>query len=162
MLPRICLSVQRFLLPAWVGAAILFVVTSVAEQQFPDFASSIKNQLALIRFPKYYGFGFVFLLTSLACSAGRLAGGVRDKPTVAVFVLLTIANVLMIADFVFVYRPLADIMVDLLRPRDDEFKKYHQISKYVNAVEIVLCLIATILVCREPRRITALTIQDET
>lgn len=157
MLARICLSLQRFLLPAWVGAAILFVVTSVAEQQFPDFASSIKNQLALIRFPKYYAFGFVFLVASLVCSVVRLISGVRDKSTIIVFALLAIVNLMMVADFLWVYRPLADIMVDLLRPRDDEFAKYHQISKYMNAVEIVLCIVAAIIVCREKRPVPPTT-----
>ena len=149
MLPRICLSMQRFLLSAWVGAAVLFVITSVAEQQFEDFASSIKNQLALIRFPLYYGFGFVVLGTSLLCGAGRIIKGERTSSTVIVFVLPVLANLLMAYDFQFVYRPLADIMVDLLRPRDDEFTKYHQMSKYINAVGILLTMIAAMLVCRE-------------
>jgi glucan phosphoethanolaminetransferase (alkaline phosphatase superfamily) len=151
MLPRICLSMQRFLLPAWVGAAVLFVVTSVAEQQFEGFASTIKNQLALIRFPLYYAFGFIMLLTSLGCGTARMVKGERSKATVTVFALLLIANVLMIVDFLFIYQPLANIMVDVLRPRDDEFTKYHQMSKYINAVNVFLSAIAAIIVCREPR-----------
>lgn len=152
MLSRLCLSTQRFLLSAWVGAAVLFVVTSVAEQQFEGFASSTKNQLAMIRFPKYYAMGFFVLLISLGCSTVRAALGARSKSDVAVLVLLAIANLTMVVDFTTIYRPLHEIMVDLLRPRDDDFQSYHQASKYINSFGILLSVVAAILVCREPAR----------
>ena len=74
-------ATQRVLLPFWVGAATLFVVTSVAEQRFDGFSSAMKNQLALIRFPKYYATGFAAV--GLACMAGALdalevTGDIRD------------------------------------------------------------------------------------
>lgn len=128
---------------------MLFVFTSVAEQQFEGFASSIKNQLALIRFPLFYVFGFTLLGVSMVCGAARISKGERDKTTLIVFGLLAIANILMALDFLYIYRPLADMMVDLLRPRDDDFSKYHQRSKSINAVGIVLSLIAAMLVCRQ-------------
>ncbi len=151
MLSRVCLSIQRFVLPCWVGAAVLFVFTSVAEQQSEHFRSSIKNLLALTRFPYYYGFGFLFMLTAIACSAGRWFSGDRSKTTLTVFGLLVVINVLMILDFQFVYQPLSEFMKDLLRPRDAEFTRYHQMSKYINSIEIILCTVAAVLVCREPR-----------
>ena len=58
----------RFLLAAWVGAAVLFVITSVAEQTSEHFDSLIRDQLATIRFPLYYQFGFACLFGALiAC-----------------------------------------------------------------------------------------------
>ncbi len=47
------------------GAAILFVITSVAEQTAPDFDSMIRDRLATIRFPYYYVYGFASL--GIAC-----------------------------------------------------------------------------------------------
>ncbi len=147
MLNRVCVFVQRVLLCAWVGAAVLFVITSVAEQQFDGFASSIKNQLAMIRFPKYYVFGSVALLTSLGCSTVRVASGERTRASFSVLLLLFAANVLMLIDFVFIYLPLHEIMVDLLRPRDDDFQWYHNASKYINSVGLLLTAIAAAIVC---------------
>ena len=148
MLSRFCLSMQRFLLSAWIGAAVLFVITSVAEQQFPGFEPEIRNQLATIRFPKYYAMGFVVVLASLGCSVGRLSSGTRSKTDRAVLGLLVLAGVTMLIDFVFIYRPLHAMMIDLQRPRDTEFQWYHQASKYINSFGILLTFVAAILVCR--------------
>ncbi len=148
MLSRFCLSMQRLLLSAWVGAAGLFVITSVAEQQFPGFESAIKNQLATIRFPKYYAMGFMVVLTSLGCSVVCWLSGARSKADRVVVGLLVLASVTMLVDFVFIYQPLHTMMADLQRPRDTEFQWYHQASKYINSVAILLTLVAAILVCR--------------
>ncbi len=148
MLTRTCLAVQRLLLSAWVGAAILFVVTSVAEQKFAGFTGGTKNQLALIRFPRYYVFGFAALAISLLCSIIRLLAGERDRRTQAVFGLLLVAAALIVLDYVLVYSPLADLMTDLHRPRDEVFQRYHQMSKYVNAAGLLLAGAAAVIACR--------------
>ena len=54
-------SAADWALVAWVGAAILFVVTSVREVQSTDFDSNTKDHLALLRFPAYYLFGFTLV-----------------------------------------------------------------------------------------------------
>lgn len=148
MLARVCLFTQRIFLAAWVGAAILFVVTSVAEQQFAGFGPGIRNQLALIRFPRYYAFGFAALGVSLLCGVLRVLSGRRDRLTWVALSLTAAATGLMIADFLWVYRPLAELMTDLNRPRDDTFRQYHQASKYINAVGVLAAGIATGVVCR--------------
>lgn len=151
MLPRICLSMQRFLLPLWVGAAVLFVLTSVAEQRSAWFEPGVKNQLALIRFPYYYAFGLGAMVTALACGGGRLSARRRCRSTLIVFTLLAVVTTLMIVDYLFVYRPLAALMLEPFRERGSDFTIYHQASKYINAIEILLCTVAALVVCREPR-----------
>ena len=71
---NVCVTLLRFLLAAWVGAAVLYVITSVAEQISPDFDSRIRDQLATIRFPIYYKFGaFIYGATAvLAVAVWRL------------------------------------------------------------------------------------------
>jgi hypothetical protein len=54
----------RLAISFWVGGAILFVITSVAEQRYPPFDSLIRDQLATIRFPLYYIFGWGCLGTT--------------------------------------------------------------------------------------------------
>ena len=56
---RLGLAVARLASAAWVGAAMLFVITAVREVRHPGFDSSTKDTLALLRFPAYYAFGFV-------------------------------------------------------------------------------------------------------
>ena len=103
----------------------------------------------MIRFPKYYAMGFAIVLTSMVCSVVRFLSGARTKTDNAVLILLTIASATMLIDYVFIYTPLHGIMVDLERPRDADFQWYHQASKYINSVGILLALIAAILVCRQ-------------
>ena len=144
---RFCLSMQRFLLSAWVGAAVLFVITSVAEQQFDGFDAAMKNRLALIRFPKYYAMGFAVLLASLGGSLVRFAKGNRGKADMVVLAAVGAALLLMLGDFASVYRPLHEIMIDFERARDAEFTRYHQLSKYINATGILLSLVAATAAC---------------
>lgn len=148
MFARVCLVLQRLLLSAWVGGAVLFVVTSVAEQQFDGFSAAMKNQLALIRFPKYYAFGFGALILASLGGVVRLVSGSGDRITKVVTGLLLCATVLMAIDYMFIYEPLAEMMRDAERPRDAAFRRYHDASKYINAAGILLALLAAVLVSR--------------
>ena len=75
---RLCLAVARFCPAAWVGAAFLFVATSVTEQVQPSFAPATKDTLALVRFPWYYGVGFALLsATAVAVPFAGLPRGPR-------------------------------------------------------------------------------------
>ena len=80
----------------WVGAAALFVITSIFEQTSPEFGSLIRDQLATIRFPLYYQFGFAALGTTLAsgCLAVLLyQGPQRSRILVALaFAVLSLAG----------------------------------------------------------------------
>ena len=64
---KFCLTMARLAVPAWVGAASLFVMTTLAEVRSPDLDSIAKSHLAVLRFPLYYLFAFTLLVTALVC-----------------------------------------------------------------------------------------------
>lgn len=149
---RFCLTLARFFLCVWVGGAALFVVTSIAEQRFPGFGQPIKNQLALLRFPWYYRFGFTLLGGTLV--AGHFARHHADLAGSArwlVFGLTATALALMAIDYVWVYQPLAELVTPPERAIASEFEGYHQASKWINLTHVGLALVAALVVCRPAR-----------
>jgi hypothetical protein len=142
------LTLSRFCICAWVGAAALFVVTAVAEATSPEFSSEMKRSLALLRFPFYYAFGFA--LVSAALLAGLLsgrhwaAGGVRRWFYRA---LLALALGGMIFDYLAVYQPMEKMLAASETARPAEFERYHRASMYVNAGHVGLCLLAALVIC---------------
>ena len=102
------LAALRFVVAAWVGAAILFVITSVAEQTSPNFVARTRDQLATIRFPLYYMFGFaVHGLSLLSATALRLFAPKASKGRATVLLtLVSFSSVLISYDYLNVYQPL--------------------------------------------------------
>lgn len=142
----------RLSLAAWVGAAVLFVLTSVAEQISPDFSARTKNQLALVRFPFYYACGFGCLGTAVIAAVTCCRIQPRRRINQVVLGLTVAALLVMLADSVFVYSPLAEMMSDPVAavetaPRDDRFHAYHNWSKYINAVGVMLAGAAACFAC---------------
>lgn len=139
------LSVLRFALSAWVGAATLFVITGILEVRLPELEPATKNQLAAIRFPAYYAVGFTLVGASALCAlALRKRSLPRGKGT-AIVVLLGVVLLLMVADWFFVFQPLLGLM-ELPEARDlPEFATYHGWSKYLNFASVGLCLVTAIL-----------------
>src|SRR5262245_19359235 len=72
LMQRLSLTIARFALSAGIGGAMLFVVKSVREATSPAFDSVIKNELAALRFPPYYLFGFVLVGLGLICGAAAV------------------------------------------------------------------------------------------
>ncbi len=150
---RLLLIVLRFALSAWVGAATLFVVTGVREVTSPLFDASTKNQLAALRFPAFYAFGFTLVLVGLASSVflwllqtdRRLALGV-------IGVLCVMALATMAFDYLHVYLPLDDLMAKPDARELPEFQELHEWSKYVNFASLLLILIASGIANLEPKR----------
>lgn len=144
----IFLTISRFCLAAWVGAAALFVVTAVAETTSPSFTSETKTSLALLRFPFYYAAGFS--LVSAALISGVLFG---SHWTVGGFrrwmyrFMLVIALGVMLVDYLAVYQPMERILAASAEGRPAEFEKFHRASMYVNAGHVGLCLLASLLIC---------------
>ncbi len=104
----------RLALSFWVGGAVLFVITSVAEQRYSQFDSVIKDQLATIRFPLYYSFGWACLGITLVCSAlGMvLTTGCLRKRLLAAFLLTLLSTGVAVADyrwFISLYRNLLSL-----------------------------------------------------
>ena len=149
---RICLAIARFTLSAWIGAAALFVVTAIAEQRSTAFGSDVKNVLAELRFPSYYGFGFV--LVGLGLISGAM--GVdrhQDRRQWCVLVgCLVLALLLMIVDYFAVYSPLHAIVTDPSGVRDARFLQLHRWSEQINTLDVTLCLIAAIAACWPPKQ----------
>jgi len=132
----------------WVGAACLYVITSIHEQKSGALDAATKDTLALLRFPEYYACGF--LLVGVSLIATILAQGCPSLPQrrrmIAVALLVAAISVLA-ADYFLVYRPLRELISPPGGAHAPEFATYHQLSESVNAVQLAMCLAASILLC---------------
>lgn len=135
------LTVMRMATAAWVGAAVLFVLTSVAEQVFPEFNSTVRDQLATIRFPFYYAVGT--LACTVALASGVLCRSLSPRLTAAL-VVVALASVVFALDYWFIYRPLQALIIPPGQPRADEFERLHRWSANVNSLHVLLMLIAAV------------------
>ncbi|MCH2203630.1 MAG: hypothetical protein MK102_16805 [Fuerstiella sp.] len=133
--------VMRLALAVWTGAAILFVITSIAEQKFPAFDPTDRDHLATIRFPFYYAAGIA--CCTLALAAGVLCRKFSRHLQVALL-LTTLASMVFALDYWFVYRPLQELIIPAGRPRAEEFQQLHTWSRNVNALHLLLVLIAAV------------------
>jgi hypothetical protein len=143
MIARGSLGIARLASAAWVGAALLFVVTAVREVRDPSFDTLTKDQLALDRFPAYYLFGFV--LVSVAFVGALTAK--RSRPVRVATVLLALALGVMIGDFLRVYQPLVEMVNPPGRAKPAEFQEYHRRSMWLNTCNVGLCALASVLLC---------------
>lgn len=142
----LCLTLARFCLSAWVGAAGLFVVTSIHEQRSPRLDSSTKDVLALLRFPDYYLFGFALVATGLGCAlAARNHPALGRRRAWLAVALIAAALLVMLGDYLFVYRPLAASISPPGAPRTPRFETLHAVSEFINHAHVSLCLAAAIL-----------------
>ena len=148
---RLCLTIARLVLSAWVGAAALFVVTSISEQRSTAFGSDVKNVLAALRFPWYYWFGFVLVGLGLVGGAMGIDRVQQRRRWLSVIGCLTLALALMLVDYVAVYSPLYAIVTDPSGARDARFLELHRWSRHLNTLDVSLCLIAAFLVCLPDR-----------
>lgn len=146
---RLCLTLARFALSAWIGAAALFVCTSISEQIAPTFDSEIeiKNTLAAIRFPWYYGFGFGLVGAGFVCSLIGIRRTEQRGRWVVVAGSLVLTLILMAVDYVAIYSPLREIVTRPSGVRDARFVELHRWSERINTIDITLCLIAAFAVC---------------
>lgn len=149
ILASLCVMATRLAICFWVGGAILFVITSVAEQRHPQFDSLIKDQLATIRFPLYYVFGWGCLGTVLICSAigSMLTCGCLRKRLITAFVLTLISTAVAVADFKMVYQPLQELITPPGQARTQAFLSLHNQSRIINEVHLTIALIAAVIIC---------------
>lgn len=148
-LQNVSLAVLRLLLAAWIGAAVLFVITSVAEQTSEHFDSIVRDQLAAIRFPHYYMFGFCIhalaLVLALIVRANRNWQS-RKVFTIAIgFIAASLLG--MVLDYVLVYQPLLDLITPPGKARTPEFIRLHNLSRYANQAHLSLLFVAAMLAC---------------
>jgi hypothetical protein len=146
-LARFGLFLARFCLPAWVGAATLFVIVGVTEVTRGNFDSTTKDVLVAVRFPAFYVCGAT--LISLALIGTWFAGSSALFPgnrRIGTLVLLLMVVTLMAVDYISIYLPLVQMVTPPGKPKSDEFVTYHTASKWINLIGLFFCLIATALV----------------
>jgi len=145
------LATARLTLAAWVGAAGLFVVTGVREVTTDEGYlrdSAVRDALVAARFPAYYAFGFSLVATGTVCVVllpGDHFGSSRRKAVV--LGLLCAVLLLMAVDYVAIYRPLLEMVTPPGQVRPARFVQYHSASKWINAVDIGMCVVAAVLLC---------------
>lgn len=141
------LTVLRFVLPAWIGAATLFAINASAEQRHP-FDSGTKNQLALLRFPDYYRFGFISVISAILITGVLVCFPTKMRQRLVIaLVVLTATIALMLWDFHFIYGPLHEMILDPTQPKPSTWVRLHATSMIINLVHVSLCLVASIVVC---------------
>ena len=142
------ITLLRLLLAAWIGGAILYVITSIAEQTSDHFGSVARDHLATIRFPLYYKFGFVIHSLSLLIAAAGLISATRTsrKRLISTLALISISGILILLDYFFVYSPLQEMITPAGKARTAEFVQLHKWSTYANLVHLSVMLIAAIVI----------------
>ncbi len=128
-------------------AAVLFVLTSVAEQTSSHFESLDRDVLAMLRFPWFYRLGFALLVIGLVSGVlcGTRAGWTRHRS--AFVVLATMALLLMTIDYLFIYSPLSEMLDPPGQARTPDFTSYHTASRRINEMGLFFSLLAAVVVC---------------
>lgn len=154
MIQSFCLMLARFAVSAWLGAAVLFVIVGIREVRTPEFGSEIRDMLVLVRFPAYYAFGSAALVLGLLGTLGaRLqSGGIPARRTGIAACLLVVAIGLMLADYFWIYTPLAAMITPAGSARPSHFQSYHAASEWINAAGLVVAFGAALLLCWPDRR----------
>ena len=149
LVSHLCVMATRLAISFWVGGAILFVITSVAEQRHPQFDSLIRDQLATIRFPLYYIFGWGCLGTTLVASliAVMMNKGCLRKRMLACFCLTLVSTTIAVVDYKWVYQPLQTLITPPGQARTQQFITLHDQSRLINEVHLTIALIAAIIIC---------------
>lgn len=148
---RTALTIARFCLAAWVGAAAMFVTIGVREVTFPGFDSATRDQLALLRFPAYYVSGFALVTLAWIALACCLIGRKRTRTLVVAAACVSLALVLMAVDYVAIYTPLAEMVSPPGAVKPAQFESLHARSEWINMADVGLCLIAALLLCWSER-----------
>ena len=142
------ITLLRLLLAAWIGAAVLYVITSVAEQTSDHFGSVVRDHLATIRFPLYYKFGFAIhslaLFTGVAGWRSSLAS--HRLRLMTILTLVSVSGAMIILDYLFVYLPLQEMITPAGKARTAEFVQLHKWSTYANMAHLTVMLIAATII----------------
>lgn len=137
----------RFCLSAWVGAAVIFVITGVQDVTFKPFDSVVRDQLISLHFPVYYTIAWVLLVGSFLGGLGiRNKKGISRRRSNLVICFVAIILSTSLVDYFWIYCPLEAMITPPGSPRPAEFHTFHQASKYINSLMILISLIAAIIV----------------
>lgn len=134
---KFCLTLFRLCLAAWFGIAVFFVSVVVGLRNSPLFEAAVKLNHPKVLFPLYYGFEFGLLATALACGlAARAARITRESVSPVALGLLAAALLVAAADYVAIYRPLAEMIARSALPA--EFAQYHRWSMWINSANLLV------------------------
>ncbi len=147
---RVLRGLARFALSAWVGAAVLFVVSGISEVRSAELDSFTRDVLVTLRFPAFYVFGFSLVglagmslfLSALLCVQKR-----RTRFLQAGVVLVIL--LLMAGDYHWIFHPLVEMITPPGQSRPSEFINYHKASKWINLCSIALCALMAGWLCGE-------------
>jgi len=143
---RVTTTLLRFVLAAWIGAAVLYVITSVAEQTSDHFDSRIRDQLAALRFPLYYTFGFVMHAVALLCAAVIAFAGRSHRVRFGIVSGLVVVSLVGITlDYLLVFQPLLELITPAGQARTQEFVRLHNLSRYANQTHITIMMVAGVV-----------------
>ena len=144
-MPHAALSIARFCSSAWLGAATLFVIVGIREVTQSSFDAATKDTLVALRFPAYYLTGAILVAAAWlgTCLAAKHADLTQRRSFIALFALLGTLTV-MALDYRFVYQPLLAMVTPPGVEKTSAFTQYHQASKYVNLLGLMLCLVASV------------------
>lgn len=126
---------------------MIFVITGVQDVTFPFFDSLIRDQLISLHFPTYYTMAWILLGgTFLGCFGIR---NIKFFPRRRANLILSLVMIILgmsIVDYYCIYSPLEEMITPPGSPRPANFQAYHQASKYINSINILLSLAAAITV----------------
>ncbi|QGQ21875.1 hypothetical protein F1728_03845 [Gimesia benthica] len=143
----VCLILTRFCLSAWVGAAVIFVINGVQDVTFQPFDSLVRDQLISLHFPVYYTLEWVLLVGAfLGCLGTRSKQLLPRWKANLILALVILTLTISLADYFWIYQPLESMITPPGSPRPAQFTNYHQASKYINSINILLTFTAAILI----------------
>ena len=143
---RLLWTLLRFSLCAWIGGASLFVITGVRAVTSDLFEPATKNQLAALRFPAFYLFGFCLVgAGTLAACLLSLTSKECRRRVVTVLILACAVLVTMVADYIWIYTPLAELMALPEARSRPEFISGHTLSKWINMASLSVCFVAALI-----------------
>lgn len=143
---RLTLTIARFCLSAWVGAAALFVVNGIRLATAPQFDATARNHFAAIRFPSYYLFGFALVAAAAASLFAARRGTALSRTRLLLAAgLATLSAVVMLGDYLLVYLPLQEMITPASAPRPARFVQLHRISEWINVTHVGFAFLASLL-----------------
>jgi len=141
---RTAVLLVRLALAFWVGGAALFVITSVAEQRHPRFDSVVRDELATIRFPLYYQFGWGCLAIAGVAALVAMAHPSFKRRMTLVLAGIILSTVIAMGDYFLVYRPLQKLIDPPGQVRNQDFITLHNRSRVINEVHLSIALLAVV------------------
>ncbi len=143
---NLCLAASRFAISAWVGAACIFIATTLQDVHSTTMDSVAKAELAVQRFPVYYNFAVGLMGAAFLLGICGLTKATTQRKAITIQLLL-LPLVLTVIDYIWVYQPLEAMTVNVQEARPAQFITFHTASKWINIVQVSASVIAAIAVC---------------